>query len=76
MTNSDASEAPTGLLADLTDEQRAHLEARGWVKVGKDIAWIEPGGGERREPLSRAYYVPTRKGIFRVSRLTREVVEV
>lgn len=64
------------LLGDLSDEQRAELEARGYVKIGSDLAWIEPGGRERREPLARLYYVHTRRGIFRVSRLTDELIEV
>ncbi len=75
MTDS-ADAAGNGLLADLTQDDHAHLDARGWVKVAKDIVWIEPGGRARREPLASSYYLATRRGMFRVSRLTREVIEV
>lgn len=75
----DAANPPAdgaGLLGDLSDEQRAELDSRGYVKVGLDLAWIEPGGRERREPLDRLYYVHTLRGMFRVSLLTGDLVEV
>jgi hypothetical protein len=77
VTDHSAEPAPADtLLRGLTPEERAHLETHRYVKSGDDLIWIEPGGRVRREQASRLYYVQTDRGVFRVSRITREVVEV
>jgi len=40
------------------------------------VVWIEPDGRIRREKTSKLYYIRTRRGIYRVSRISGEVVEV
>ena len=64
------------LLEGLSEEERTHLEIHRWVQSDGDVAWIEPGGQLRRERASRLYYVATDRGVFRVSRISREVIEV
>lgn len=64
------------LLADLTPALRRELAQRSYVRVGDDLVWIELDGGVRRERARKLYYVQTARGVFRVSRLTGEVVEV
>jgi hypothetical protein len=64
------------LLSSLTPEERTHLETRRFVRSGNDVVWIEPGGGVRREAAARLYYIQTDRGVFRVSRLNGEVIEV
>jgi hypothetical protein len=64
------------LLQDLSPEQQRELERRSYVTAGKDLVWREPDGTVRREKLSSLYYVRTAAGVFRVSRLTGQVVEV
>lgn len=66
----------TALIEDLTPEQRAELELRTVLRVGKDLVWIELDGRVSRAPVSNVYYVQTERGVFRVSRLSGEVVEV
>ena len=70
--------APRGdsVLDSLTDEQRAELERKSYVWVGEDVVWIDRQRGVRREAMSRLYYIQTTRGVFRVSRITREIVEV
>ncbi len=63
-------------LADLSPEERAALDRRGFVKRGRELVWREPDGSLRREPFSRVYYLHTTHGIFRTSKLSGEVVEV
>lgn len=67
---------PAGWLEGLTPDQRRELAMRHYVRVGPDLVWIELGGQVRREAASRLYYVQTDRGVYRVSRLTGEVVEV
>ncbi len=64
------------LLASLTPEEREALERKRYVQTGEEVVWIEPDGRVRREKASRLYYIQTDRGVFRVSRITREVVEV
>jgi hypothetical protein len=64
------------ILASLGDEQRAQLEEKSYVRVGDDVVWIDRERGVRREAMSRLYYIQTTKGVFRVSRIAREIVEV
>jgi hypothetical protein len=66
----------TTLLEGLTPEERHELELRRYVKVGKDLIWIELDGCVQREPASRLYYIQTARGIFRVSRIHGRVIEV
>lgn len=69
-----AAESP--LLEDLSEEERRELTVRHYVRKGQDLVWLEPEGTVRRERAERLYYLRTRRGIFRVSRLNQEVVEV
>lgn len=64
------------ILASLTEVQRAELERKQYVKIGGDLVWIEPEGAVRRERASTLYYIRTHRGVFRVSRISEEVVEV
>jgi hypothetical protein len=64
------------ILDALTDEQHAELERRSYVWVGDDVVWIDRERGVCREPMRRLYYIQTARGVFRVSRITREIVEV
>lgn len=64
------------ILAALSDEQRGELERRQYVKVGPNLVWIEPEGTVRREPIASLYYIRTQRGVFRISRISEEVVEV
>jgi len=64
------------LLAALDDEQRAVLEAKGAVRVGDELVWIEPEGRVRREKLARLYYVRTTRGMYRWSKIDDDLVEV
>jgi hypothetical protein len=64
------------LLAALTPEQRATLDAAGAVRVGDALVWIEPEGRVRREKLARLYYVRTPRGMYRWSKIDDALVEV
>jgi hypothetical protein len=64
------------LTADLTPEQQTELEARHVLAVGDEVVWIEPDGRVRREKLTSLYYIRTRRGVYRVSRISKEIVEV
>jgi hypothetical protein len=66
----------SALLQDLSEEERAELERRHYVRKGDDLVWREPEGALRREPLAKLYYVRTPGGVFRVSRLSGKIVEV
>jgi hypothetical protein len=63
-------------IASLTPEEKQELETRQVVTVGDDVVWIEPDGRIRREKLSSVYYIRTGRGVYRVSRISKEVVEV
>ena len=54
-------------LVGLSEAERAHLDARGWVKVVNDLLWREPEGTLRRELCARVYYLHTTHGIFHIS---------
>jgi len=64
------------LLAALTPEQHATLDAEQAVRVGDALVWIEPEGRVRREKLARLYYVRTSRGIYRWSKIDDTLVEV
>lgn len=64
------------LIASLTPEERETLETRHVVTTGDEAVWIEPDGRIRREKLSSLYYIRTRRGVYRVSRISKKVVEV
>ena len=64
------------LISDLSEPERNELEQSHYLRKGDDLIWLEPGGGVRRERASKLYYIQTRRGVFRVSRITHEVVEV
>jgi hypothetical protein len=63
-------------LSGLSPEQKAELERNGYAVVADEVIWMDRERGLRREPMSRLYYIQTEKGVFRVSRITREVIEV
>jgi hypothetical protein len=64
------------LIASLTPEEKETLRTRHVVTSGDEVVWIEPDGRVRREKLSSLYYIRTRKGVYRVSRISNKVVEV
>ena len=64
------------LVADLSEEERRELSSRHYVRKDRDLVWIELGGELRREPVSRLYYIRTERGVFRVSRINGQVIEV
>ena len=64
------------LTASLTPEQKETLQTHHLVTTGDEVVWIEPDGRIRREKLSSLYYIRTRKGVYRVSRISNKVVEV
>jgi len=72
----DEDEPGDAIVGSLSPEEREHLDLRRFVRTEGDVVWIEPGGRARREKASRLYYIQTDRGVFRVSRITGEVVEV
>jgi hypothetical protein len=64
------------LTASLTPEETETLQTRYLVTTGDEVVWVEPDGRIRREKLSSLYYIRTRRGVYRVSRISNEVVEV
>jgi hypothetical protein len=64
------------LTASLTPEEKETLQTRHMVTTGDEVVWVEPDGRIRREKLSSLYYIRTRRGVYRVSRISNEVVEV
>jgi hypothetical protein len=77
MSSDDIStQSPDERLSGLSPEQKVELEQNGYVVVADQVVWMDRERGLRREPMSRLYYIQTEKGVFRVSRITREVVEV
>ena len=73
---SEAELRDAGLLEDLSDEQRRELELRRYLRVREELIWIGIDNRVRRERIAQIGYVQTGRGVFRVSRLTGEVVEV
>ncbi len=77
MTTDRAEELRDDLLtASLTPEEKETLQTRYLVTTGDEVVWVEPDGRIRREKLSGLYYIRTRRGVYRVSRISGEVVEV
>jgi hypothetical protein len=64
------------LTASLTPEEKKALETHLLITTGDEVVWIEPDGRIRREKLSNLYYIRTRRGVYRASRISKEVVEV
>lgn len=64
------------LMASLTPEEKEKLQTRHAVATGDEVVWIEPDGRIRREKLSSLYYIRTRRGVYRVSRISNEIIEV
>ncbi len=64
------------LIASLTPEEKETLQTRHLVTTGDEVVWVEPDGRTRREKLSGLYYIRTRRGVYRVSRISNKVVEV
>jgi hypothetical protein len=60
----------------LTPEEKETLQTRDLVTTGDEVVWIEPDGHIRREDLSSLYYIRTRRGVYRASRISREIIEV
>ena len=77
MTTDRAEELRDDLLtASLTPEEKETLQTRYLVTTGDEVVWVEPDGRIRREKLSGLYYIRTRRGVYRVSRISNQVVEV
>lgn len=77
MTTDQAEEpANDSLTASLTPEERETLATRYLVTTGDEVVWVEPDGRIRREKLASLYYIRTRRGVYRVSRISNKVVEV
>jgi len=64
------------LIASLAPGEKETLQTRHLVTIGDEVVWVEPDGRIRREKLSSLYYFRTRRGIYRVSRISNKVVEV
>ena len=64
------------LIASLTPEEKETLQTHHLVTTGDEVVWVEPDGRIRREKLSSLYYIRTRRGIYRASRISNKVVEV
>jgi hypothetical protein len=77
MTTDRAEELEGDTLTEsLTPEEKQTLESTHLVTTGDEVVWIEPDGRIRREKLSNLYYIRTRRGVFRVSRISKKVFEV
>jgi hypothetical protein len=64
------------LIASLTPEEKETLQTHHLVTTGDEVVWVEPDGRIRREKLSGLYYIRTRRGVYRVSRISNKLVEV
>jgi hypothetical protein len=64
------------LIASLTPAEKETLRTRYLVATGDEVVWVEPDDRIRREKLSSLYYIRTRRGVYRVSRISNKVVEV
>lgn len=76
MSDAVLSPADEAILAALTPEQRAQLEADRVLRVGDELIWIEAEGRVRKQPVSKLYYVRTALGMFRWSKIDDALVEV
>jgi hypothetical protein len=63
-------------LESLSPEEKDELQLRHFVKSGDDVVWIEPERRVRKEKAAALYYIRTGKGVFRISRLNGEIIEV
>jgi hypothetical protein len=63
-------------LESLSSEEKDELRLRHFVKSGDDVVWIEPERRVRKEKAAALYYIRTGKGVFRISRLNGEIIEV
>lgn len=70
------SPAEEAVLAALTPEQRAQLEADRVLRIGDELIWIEAEGRVRKQPVAKLYYVRTSLGMFRWSKIDDALVEV
>jgi hypothetical protein len=75
-TDEDQEPRDARILASLSEKQRGELERKQYVKVEDDLVWIEPEGAVRKEKAASLYYIRTNRGVFRISRISEEVVEV
>ena len=64
------------ILGSLSPQERTDLDGKQFVKTGEHLVWIEPDRTVRREQLAKLYYIRTSRGVFRVSRINGEVIEV
>lgn len=76
MSDAVRSPAEEAILAALTPEQRAQLEADHTLRVGDELIWLEAEGRVRKQPVSKLYYVRTALGMFRWSKIDDALVEV
>ena len=63
-------------LESLSPEERNELRRKHYVRSGDEVVWIEPERRVRREKAAALYYIRTGRGVFRVSRLNGEIIEV
>jgi hypothetical protein len=63
-------------LESLSPEEKHELRLRHFVKSGDYVVWIEPERKVRKEKAAALYYIRTGKGVFRISRLNGEIIEV
>lgn len=75
---SDPVEVPANdpIIASLTSEEKGALATRNAVISGDEVVWIEPDGHVRRDRISNLYYIRTPRGVYRVSRIGKKLVEV
>ena len=64
------------ILESLSPAEREELETNRYVKTGDSLVWIDPEAGVRSEKISNLYYIQTNQGVFRVSRISGQVVRV
>jgi hypothetical protein len=76
MSEEARSPAEEAVLASLTPEQRAQLEAERVLRVDNELIWIEAEGRVRKQPVAKLYYVRTSLGMFRWSKIDDALVEV
>jgi hypothetical protein len=75
-TDHDREARDRHVLDSLTEAQRQELERRRFLRVGDSLIWFEPETGVRSDRIQNLYYIRTDRGVFRVSRISDEVVEV
>jgi hypothetical protein len=63
-------------LESLSPEEEDELRLKHYVKSGDYVVWIEPERRVRKEKAAALYYFRTARGVYRVSRLDGDIIEV